>query len=318
MKRRSLFYVLSSLLADLELVEQPLDFLLVGLSEAHEVPQKVEEAALVVVGEHGALRMAEDLLVVGPLVSPQEGLQKLAEGPIPVPGGGIPSFDISSIFFDKGEDGVYVFDAESYPDVWPELSSFDPMNAESLQVVSVEIGEDEVVFKATGFIYTYAITYSKIGEVTPLDLEIPEDLDYLRISDAWSIADIKGIFGLSALSDENASAILDQVPIDLFHGNPGIYTFSDNTGASFPAIGYEFVAETQDEALMWVNGEFVSFVDTMLADDGYTMDYDTFAYYKEVTIGEDVYRIDVTYSIALSEKENTYIVAYIPNIALVK
>lgn len=235
-----------------------------------------------------------------------------------IPGGGIPSFDISSIFFDKGEDGVYVFDAESYPDVWPELSSFDPMNAESLQVVSVEIGEDEVVFKATGFIYTYAITYSKIGEVTPLDLEIPEDLDYLRISDAWSIADIKGIFGLSALSDENASAILDQVPIDLFHGNPGIYTFSDNTGASFPAIGYEFVAETQDEALVWVNGEFVSFVDTMLADDGYAIDYDTFAYYKEVTIGEDVYRIDVTYSIALSEKENTYIVAYIPNIALVK
>ena len=56
----------------------------------------------------------------------------------------------------------------------------------------------------------------------------------------------------------------------------------------------------------------------MLADDGYTMDYDTFAYYKEFTIGEDVYRIDVTYSIALSEKENTYIVAYIPNIALVK
>ena len=199
-----------------------------------------------------------------------------------------------------------------------EIASHTKMNAESLQVVSVEIGEDEVVFKATGFIYTYASTYSKIGEVTPFDLEIPEDLDYLRISDAWSIADIKGIFGLSALSDENASAILDQVPIDLFHGNPGIYTFSDNTGASFPAIGYEFVAETQDEAFMWVNGEFVSFVDTMLADDGYTMDYDTFAYYKEFTIGEDVYRIDVTYSIALSEKENTYIAAYIPNIALVK
>lgn len=127
----------------------------------------------------------------------------------------IPTFHISSIFFDKNADGSYSFDFDSYPDILPEVTDIDPLDSDTIDTLKVEIDIDKITFTAENAYSRYVVTYSQIGEVEDSGITVPEDLDYFRISDGWGDFQdtVFGYFGLSDLDADDAWTILDSIPI---------------------------------------------------------------------------------------------------------
>lgn len=228
-------------------------------------------------------------------------------------GCGDPSFAVSSVFFDKQEDGSFVLDAEGYPEVTGDLSAIDPLDSGEIEALTIDIAADSVTFNVEMASYDYVVTYSDIGAVASPDVTIPEDIDYSRLNKLFS-GDVASFLGLGDLPSEDAAAIIEAIPVLLYYGIPGIYTFTDDNGGELPAIGIEVDGAdmTQDEFLEWADSQFSTLVANTLADDGFAIDMYTGTYSKDVTGTNATYTI--ASSIVYAASETGYVAGYVIDI----
>lgn len=241
----------------------------------------------------------------------------------------IPSLNISSIFFTKGDDGIYTFDSEFYPEIALSTKDFDPIDNTEVTTLQVKIAEEEIVFVAETAYDRYEVTYSQIGEIEEPDFEIPEGLDYLRLGEAFQFEDAYlPLFGLDALTVEEALPLLDAIPLDLFHGIPKLFTFQREDESTYGVIGYRIKDATESDLSNWQLDVRLT-VGSMLEDDNYIPNSSVFAssYTKEVEIPKGKCTITITFAYAqlIGAEDNdgdpdtkTYVIAYVPTFTLVE
>lgn len=223
----------------------------------------------------------------------------------------LPSFDISSIFFTKESDGVYNLDTESYPDVSVTLNEFDPFDFADCTALNVTIEEDSIIFTAQtsyqGYPAQYQITYSNIGQVEDFGVEVPDDVDYLRLDELYQVSSIATALGLpSAMPESEAATILHEIPTCWFFGTPKLYTFTNTDNTQFLCLASQFTISSESELSSYLM-QLINVLLNQYMDCGYSVDTYNYIATKDVTSESGTYTI--TASFASANATETTIVA---------
>lgn len=224
-------------------------------------------------------------------------------------GCGLPDFNISSVFFDKGTDGTYTLDLTTYPSLLASLSAFDPFDTGSVTSLTVSISETEITFTADSvYLYSgyslpsqYVVSFTSIGGVEDFGLDIPEEIDYVRFDEYFNnYYQLKANLGLADCTDDEADQIVHEIPIPLYYGDCGVYTLQDDSAL----LGTNFTVSTDDDVNTYLN-LILNLDFSMFMDCGYEVDTENLIATKTVEVGENSYDITLEFIYATTSSTGT-------------